>query len=122
MDTGTSQLRKAYPVPACRSRSRLMATRVYPRNLYTELQSRWTAPPLDRFPRIDLPEKRIFDELVDVCYHASFMTEEGRPMRLPRRAHRRQYARRAGSAGAFAARTDRALPSRPGRALHRGRT
>jgi hypothetical protein len=57
-----------------------MATRVYPRNLYTELQCRWTAPPLDRFPRIDLPEKRVFDELVDVCYHASFTTEEGRPI------------------------------------------
>ena len=57
-----------------------MATRVYPHNLYTKLQRRWTAPPLDRFPRIDLPEKRVFDELVDVCYHASFMTEEGRPI------------------------------------------
>lgn len=57
-----------------------MATRIYPRNLYTELQRRWTAPPLDRFLRIDLPEKRVFEELVDVCYHASFMTEEGRPI------------------------------------------
>jgi hypothetical protein len=57
-----------------------MATRVYPRNLYTELQHRWTAPPLDRFPQIDLPEKRVFDELIDVSYHASFMTEEGRPI------------------------------------------
>jgi hypothetical protein len=57
-----------------------MATRVYPRNLYTELQRRWTAPPLDRFRRIDLPEKQVFDELVDVCYHASFMTEEERPI------------------------------------------
>lgn len=45
-----------------------MATRVYPRNLYMELQRRWTAPPLDHFPRIDLPEERVFDELVDVCY------------------------------------------------------
>ena len=57
-----------------------MAPRVYPRNLYTELRRRWTAPPLDRFPRIELPEKRLFDELVDVCYHASFTTEEGRPI------------------------------------------
>jgi hypothetical protein len=57
-----------------------MATRVYPRNLYPELQRRWTAPPLDRWPRLDLPEKRVFDELVDVCYHASFLTEEGRPI------------------------------------------
>ncbi|MFY7952647.1 MAG: putative sensor domain DACNV-containing protein [Armatimonadaceae bacterium] len=57
-----------------------MATRVYPRNLFTELQRRWTAPPLDRFPRIDLPEKRVFDELVDVCYHTSFTMEEGRPI------------------------------------------
>ena len=81
MDIGTSQLWSVYPdPPACRARSRLMATRVYPRNLYTELQRRWTAPPLDRFPQIDLPDKRVFDELVDVCYHASFMTEEGRPI------------------------------------------
>src|SRR5688572_7583119 len=70
----------AYSIPACRLRSRLMARRVYPRNIYTELQRRWTAPPLDRFPRIELPEKRVFDELVDVCYHASFTTEEGRPI------------------------------------------
>ena len=57
-----------------------MSLRVYPRNLYTELQRRWTAPPLDRFPEIELPQKRVFDELVDVCYHASFTTEEGRPI------------------------------------------
>lgn len=57
-----------------------MSLRVYPRNLYTELQRRWTAPPLDRFPKIELPQKRVFDELVDVCYHASFTTEEGRPI------------------------------------------
>ena len=57
-----------------------MSLSVYPRNLYTELHRRWTAPPLDRFPRIELPEKRVFDELVDVCYHASFTTEEGRPI------------------------------------------
>jgi hypothetical protein len=29
---------------------------------------------------VDLPEKRVFEEFLDVCYHASFMTEEGRPI------------------------------------------
>jgi hypothetical protein len=28
---------------------------------------------------VDLPEKVVLDELLDVCYHASLMTEEGRP-------------------------------------------
>jgi len=28
---------------------------------------------------VDLPEKAVFDELLDVCYHASLTTEEGRP-------------------------------------------
>ena len=31
------------------------------------------------WPRVDLPEKAVLDELLDVCYHASLMAEEGRP-------------------------------------------
>jgi hypothetical protein len=28
---------------------------------------------------VDLPERVVLEELLDVCYHASLMTEEGRP-------------------------------------------
>lgn len=28
---------------------------------------------------MELPPKAVFDEIVDVCYHASMLTEEGRP-------------------------------------------
>jgi len=58
-----------------------MATRTYPRNVYTILQRQWKADPLSEgWPRVDLPERRVFEEFLDVCYHASFMTEEGRPI------------------------------------------
>ena len=56
-----------------------MATRTYPRNVYTILQRQWKAdPPSEGWPRVDLPERRVFEESLDVCYHASFLTEEGR--------------------------------------------
>ena len=52
----------------------------YPRDLYAKLQRRWHGEPLaDGWPRVDLPEKVVLDELLDVCYHASLVTEEGRP-------------------------------------------
>ncbi len=52
----------------------------YPRHLYAKLRRRWNGDPLaDGWPRVDLPEKAVLDELLDVCYHASLMTEEGRP-------------------------------------------
>lgn len=58
-----------------------MATITYPRDLYTDLQRVWNAEPLSsRWPRVDLPEKAVLDELLDVCYHASLMSEEGRPI------------------------------------------
>jgi hypothetical protein len=44
------------------------------------LQERWDSRPFFRdWPAVELPPKAIFDEIVDVCYHASMMTEEGRP-------------------------------------------
>lgn len=52
----------------------------YPRDLYAILRQRWHGEPVaDGWPRVDLPEKAVLDELLDVCYHASLMTEEGRP-------------------------------------------
>ncbi len=57
-----------------------MAKLRYPRDLYADLQRVWKAEPLRRgWPRVELPEKGVLDELLNVCYHASLMTEEGRP-------------------------------------------
>jgi len=58
-----------------------MAKLTYPRDLYTDLQRLWNAEPLHScWPRVDLPERAALNELLDVCYHASLMTEEGRPI------------------------------------------
>jgi len=57
-----------------------MANRKYPRDLHAILRRRWNGKPVaGGWPRADLPEKAILDELLDVCYHASLLTEEGRP-------------------------------------------
>jgi hypothetical protein len=54
--------------------------RVYPRDLHAILQGRWESAPLfDGFPPVELPPKEVLDELLDVCFHASMLTEEGRP-------------------------------------------
>jgi hypothetical protein len=54
--------------------------RVYPRDLHGILQSYWNDSPFFRgWPKVELPPKGIFDEIIDVCYHASMLTEEGRP-------------------------------------------
>ena len=54
--------------------------RVYPRDLHGILQGLWDNKPLYRgWPNVELPPKAVFDEIVDVCYHASLLTEEGRP-------------------------------------------
>ena len=58
-----------------------MAKLTYPRDLYTDLQRVWNAEPLrSGWSRVDLPERAVLNELLDVCYHASLMTEEGRPI------------------------------------------
>ena len=58
-----------------------MAKHRYPRNLHTIIQRHWDSEPLtDGWPRVDLPEKAVLNEILDVCYHASLMTEEGRPI------------------------------------------
>jgi hypothetical protein len=52
----------------------------YPRDLYAKLQRRWHGEPLAAgWPRVDLPQKEVLDEFLDVCYHSSLVTEEGRP-------------------------------------------
>lgn len=52
----------------------------YPRDLYAKLRRRWSCEPLsDGWPWVSLPEKMVLDELLDVCFHASLMSEEGRP-------------------------------------------
>jgi hypothetical protein len=56
-----------------------MAKHRYPRDLHAILRRRWNGEPkTDGWPRVDLPEKAVLNALLDVCYHASLMTEEGR--------------------------------------------
>lgn len=53
---------------------------VYPRDLYRILQVLWDNKPFYQgSSSVELPSKVIFDEIIDVCYHASFLTEERRP-------------------------------------------
>jgi hypothetical protein len=57
-----------------------IADRVYPRDLHGMLQGLWENKPFFRgWPKVELPTKAVFDEIIDVCYHASMLTEEGRP-------------------------------------------
>lgn len=54
--------------------------RVYPRDLHKILQGLWDNRPFFQgWPNVELPPKPVFDEIIDVCYHASMLTEEGRP-------------------------------------------
>jgi len=54
--------------------------RVYPRDLHGILQGLWDSKPFFHgWPSVELPPKPVFDEIIDVCYHASMLTEEGRP-------------------------------------------
>jgi Probable sensor domain DACNV len=62
------------------AKQRRAGDRVYPRDLYAVLQERWDNKPFFKgWPAVPLPPKPVLDELLDVCYHASMMTEEGRP-------------------------------------------
>ncbi len=54
--------------------------RVYPRDLHGILQGLWENKPFFHgWPNVELPPKAVFNEIIDVCYHASMLTEEGRP-------------------------------------------
>jgi hypothetical protein len=55
-------------------------SRVYPRDLYSILKGIWDNKPFFKgWPRVELPPKAVLDELLDVCFQASMLTEEGRP-------------------------------------------
>ena len=54
--------------------------RVYPRDLAATLQRMWEPEPFfEGWPRVELPPKAVLEQFLDVCYHASMLTEEGRP-------------------------------------------
>ena len=58
-----------------------MAKLRYPRDLFTELSRLWNSEPLSAgWPRVDLPERAVLEEFLDICYHASLQAEEGRPI------------------------------------------
>jgi hypothetical protein len=53
---------------------------MYPRDLHSELQGRWVSTPFcDGWPAVELPPKPVLDELLDVCFQASMLTDERRP-------------------------------------------
>jgi hypothetical protein len=54
---------------------------LYPRDLYRRLSKVWDASPCTTgWPPVALPEQQILNHLLDVCYHASFLVEESRPV------------------------------------------
>jgi hypothetical protein len=57
-----------------------MTKRVYPRDLHSILQPLWDSKPFFKnWPKVELPPKPILEQFLEVCYHASMLTEEGRP-------------------------------------------
>ena len=62
------------------AKQRKATNRVYPCDLHAILQGLWDNTPFfPNWPRVELPPKAVLDELLDVCFHASMLTEEGRP-------------------------------------------
>lgn len=62
------------------ARQRKATSLVYPRDLHAILQGLWdSAPFFPNWPGVELPPKAILDDLLDVCFQASMLTEEGRP-------------------------------------------
>jgi len=58
-----------------------MSTFLYPRDLYRRLRKVWNAAPFTiGWPPVELPEQQTLNQLLDVCYHASFLVEESRPV------------------------------------------
>jgi hypothetical protein len=58
-----------------------MSKFLYPRDLYCSLSKVWNASPFTTgWPTVELPEQKILNQLLDVCYHASFLVEESRPV------------------------------------------
>jgi hypothetical protein len=58
-----------------------MSKFLYPRDLYRSLHKVWNASPFTTgWPPVALPEQKTLNQLLDVCYHASFLVEESRPV------------------------------------------
>jgi hypothetical protein len=58
-----------------------MSKFLYPRDLYRRLSKAWNSSPFTTgWPAIALPEQKTLNQLLDVCYHASFLVEESRPV------------------------------------------
>jgi hypothetical protein len=58
-----------------------MSKFLYPRDLYRSLHKVWNASPFTTgWPPVELPEQKTLNQLLDVCYHASFLVEESRPV------------------------------------------
>lgn len=56
------------------------AGRVYPHDMHGILLKDWDNKPFFKnWPKAELPPKSVLDELMDVCFHASLLMEEGRP-------------------------------------------
>ncbi len=54
--------------------------RVYPHDMHAIITPLWDNTPLfPKWPPVELPAKPVLDQLLDVCFHASMLTEEGRP-------------------------------------------
>jgi hypothetical protein len=62
------------------TRLRKAVGRGYPRDLHTVLQERWDSTAFfEGWPAVELPPRPVLEELLDVCFQASMLTEEGRP-------------------------------------------
>ena len=58
-----------------------MSKFLYPRDLYRSLHKVWNASPFTTGgPPVALPGQKTLNQLLDVCYHASFLVEESRPV------------------------------------------
>ena len=58
-----------------------MSKFLYPRDLYRSLHKVWNASPFTPGgPPVALPGQKTLNQLLDVCYHASFLVEESRPV------------------------------------------
>jgi hypothetical protein len=58
-----------------------MSKFLYPRDLSRSLSKVWSSSSFTKgWPTVELPAQKTLKELLDVCYHASFLVEESRPV------------------------------------------
>ena len=55
-----------------------MSKFIYPSNLYDIVEKRWITKTHQNENFLPLPSKEVFNQIIDVAYHASFLTEEKR--------------------------------------------